>query len=96
MENTYYYHTKQNNNGRRATFAGVVENGTIKIGLAVCSNKDQFQKRIGRNISGNRARIAPISTVPIMNDVRAGVMFRRAAEILSTTNKDALVKLITR
>jgi hypothetical protein len=96
MNNTYYYHTKENSNGRRATFAGIVNNGAIQIGLSVCSKKDQFQKRIGRVISTNRAKSHPISTIPLVNDINTGLMFRRAAEILSNSNKNSLVKLVSK
>jgi len=93
--NTYYYHTKENDNGRRATFAGIVEEGEIKIGASVCSNKDQFQKRIGRAISENRANATPVVSVPLVDSVSPGLVFRKAAEILTRNNKGNFVKLVS-
>ena len=96
MNNTYYYHTKRNDNGRRGTFAGIVDSdsNTIKIGLSVCSAKDQFQKRIGRTISENRAEQQPITIIPLISETPVGLVFRKAATILNKEHKNKLVKLL--
>jgi len=91
---TFYYHTKENENGRRGTFAGVVEDNVIKIGLSVCSAKDQFQKRIGRSISENRASQKPVTLIPLAGELPNGLIFRRAVTILSKQNKNKLVNLL--
>jgi hypothetical protein len=96
MNNTYYYHTRSNDNGRRATFAGILNKATntIAIGLAVCSNRDQFQKRVGREISTVRAANHPLTIVPLVADIKPGIAFRKVAEIYCDNNKNDLVKLV--
>ena len=36
--------------GRRFTIAGVPDGNKLKIGMSICNPKDQFCKKIGRNI----------------------------------------------
>lgn len=38
------------------TVAGVVDGNELRIGLAKCSTKDQFSKKMGRRIAEGRAR----------------------------------------
>ncbi len=60
---TLYFHPtitkKKGKLRRRATVAGVVAEvegrPVIKIGVAVCSNKDQFVKKVGRAKAEGRA-----------------------------------------
>ena len=56
---TYYLHSKTDG-GRRFTVAGLVEQQkdcyVVNGGVALCSQKDQFIKRIGRDIASGRAR----------------------------------------
>ena len=56
---TYYLHSKTDG-GRRFTVAGLVEQQkdcyVVNGGVALCSGKDQFVKRIGRDIASGRAR----------------------------------------
>jgi len=41
--------------GRRFTICGLPDGDKLKIGLAICNPRDQFCKRIGRNIAEGRA-----------------------------------------
>ena len=50
---TYYLHSTAKS-GRRFTLAATVKDDNLLIGSALCSNKDQFCRRIGRNISEGR------------------------------------------
>jgi hypothetical protein len=56
---TIFFHTKPEKNKRRATFAGIIEGKIIKVGISVCSHKDNFQKKLGRIIAEGRARKNP-------------------------------------
>jgi len=40
----------------RFTVAGIVEDSTLKIGVALCSSRDKFQKKIGRSIAEGRIK----------------------------------------
>lgn len=65
---TYHFHVNPPTKGaQRATFTGVVENQTIKIGLATCSKKDQFDRKKGRLISTGRAITKPLFTINVEN-----------------------------
>lgn len=49
------------------------ESGPVAIGFAICSDKDNFSKKIGREISFKRANIALVSkrnTLPIKRNTR--------------------------
>lgn len=47
---------------RSFTLAAVIEGEKVKIGYAVCSENDNFNKVIGRQIAVSRAEKAPITT----------------------------------
>jgi len=60
---TLYNHCKDKQ-GRRFTVAAVVEDGLlnakVSLGIARCSSKDNFNKKIGRAIAEGRATKRPI------------------------------------
>jgi hypothetical protein len=61
MENkTMFFHTKPEKGKRRCTFAGVIDGQYIRVGIARCSRKDHFQKRLGRAIAEGRAKKTPV------------------------------------
>jgi hypothetical protein len=63
MVKTYFRHQNFNNKGiNRVTVAGFhfLPSNTLSIGISVCDEKDNFSRRIGRNISEGRARNKPI------------------------------------
>jgi len=41
--------------GKRATVAAYLKEGTVRIGVAICGRKDTFCRRVGRNIAIARA-----------------------------------------
>ena len=51
--------------GKRYTFSIVFndEDHTIKVGMAICNESDNFSKKIGRKISTERARNNPIYVI---------------------------------
>lgn len=51
--NVMYFHGKTAD-GYRYTIAGVVKDEDLHMGVAICSEKDQFSKKIGRKISTGR------------------------------------------
>ena len=48
------------NLNRSFTLAAVIKDGEIKIGYSVCSEKDNFNKQIGRQIALSRATNVPL------------------------------------
>lgn len=58
-----FYHTKPKPNVKRKTFAGIVNGKHLYIGLATCSLKDNFSKKIGRTIAEGRANRKPITSL---------------------------------
>jgi hypothetical protein len=57
MNNIFFTHKIKDYKGRKTTICGLLnEKGTeITYGVAVCSHKDQFNRRKGRLISQGRA-----------------------------------------
>jgi len=56
-----FIHSKDKE-GNKFTVAYSLENSILTIGLAICSHKDQFCKKIGRAIAGGRMIKNPLST----------------------------------
>lgn len=56
----FYKEVKVNYKGkeilRRQAYAGIIDNNTLRIGMAECSERDQFTKQKGRNIAIGRAK----------------------------------------
>jgi hypothetical protein len=60
MENkVMFFHTKPEKGKRRCTFAGIINGQSIRVGIASCSLKDHFIKKLGRTIAEGRARKSP-------------------------------------
>ena len=57
---------------KRFTFAVVFddESETIKFGMATCSENDNFSKKIGRELSLQRARTEPIHVITGFKGIR--------------------------
>ena len=53
MNNTLFYHGKTTD-GNRFTIAGKYEGDVLRLGISVCSKKDQFRKKLGRVRSQGR------------------------------------------
>lgn len=59
-EIVFLVHDKeQDKNNKRRTIAAIVANGVMKFGVATCGPKDQFCRKIGRQISVSRAEKTP-------------------------------------
>ena len=59
METKMIFHSQPNSpTGKRATIVGIVDDNKtrIDIGVALCSEKDNFQRKLGRIIAERRAR----------------------------------------
>jgi hypothetical protein len=57
----YIFHSKQNDQGRRVTVAGIQSQSKkeLSIGIAVCSPADNFDRKRGVVIASGRAKIKP-------------------------------------
>lgn len=79
--NAIYFRTKPQKGKKRVTIAGIIENNnTIKIGVAICSLKDQFTKIKGREVSAGRALVNPEQVIEIPEGktaIRAFVEFSK-------------------
>lgn len=77
MSQVVYYYTEvpvksgKKETKRRAVFAGLFddESNKLKIGLAQCSKKDQFVKKVGRVKATGRANGRPFAEVNLPNDL---------------------------
>ena len=50
---------------RRFTLVGIVDEEEVRIGLSTCSEKNQFNKKVGNKIAEHRAFKRPIKTMLI-------------------------------
>lgn len=64
MHQPFFFHRNQGYE-KKATFAGVInsEDNQLRIGLSVCSSKDNFCKKIGRLIAEGRAGKKPVTII---------------------------------
>lgn len=77
----YYSHTKTPL--PRITICSVLnkETNTLSFGVAFCSSKDRFVKKIGREISYKRALENPILTLPVTKDNVSKVRMQACEEL---------------
>lgn len=84
MENKplFFYSTvkvkhKEQEIERRVAYAGIVKDTYIHIGEAVCSEKDQFCKKLGRTIALGRANKHPLVKLDLSDrdDTKVGNIF---------------------
>lgn len=68
---------------RRVAYAGVIEDKTIRIAKASCSPKDQFIKKVGRELAAERALNEPITSVYFDENARPVSMFIETVKLLS-------------
>lgn len=75
MKKNYYMHPVVN--GTRFTVCGIynAETADMKIGIARCSGKDQFNKKIGRMISEGRANKSASHAFQIHPESSLGKVF---------------------
>ena len=86
MEKVLFTHKFHDNCGRRATVCGFFTDEQVRIGTAVCSHKDSFNKRIGRLISEGRARKNPDLVLEFSDSEPPGKFFVKQAEKIIKTN----------
>lgn len=73
MKNKYYFHgfkTVETPKGvmkRRVSIAALQQDNKLIIGVAQCSDKDQFKKELGRTISEGRALKKPTETIEFID-----------------------------
>jgi len=90
------YHHNVDENGRRYTLAAVpIDNEgvvVVKIGAAVCSDNDNFCKKIGRLIAGGRATVNPVTLVVIEDKEKyRDTVYSAFVEIDTQAKEDARV-----
>ena len=92
MNNIFFTHKIKDYKGRKTTICGLfTESGQIlkrrrlKIGISICSAKDQFSKRTGRLIAEGRAIKSPIFTIPVKKNTNIGETFITFANRLRNT-----------
>lgn len=67
----------------RLTVCGVLdeEANTLQFGFTVCSSKDRFEKKIGREISEKRALSNPIITVDVTKETTGETFMQIALDL---------------
>ena len=66
----------------RATVCTILKDNTLSVGYAICSKKDHFNKKTGRNIAFARALNKPYAVV----DVTDKNIHEATEEVLATIN----------
>jgi hypothetical protein len=70
--NHYYHYHYDRKSGKTFTISGIVLENTravvkpkyrMLMGVAACSKKDRFVKRVGRSIASGRAVVKPLASV---------------------------------
>ncbi len=83
-EEKLFFHTKKKSihknvfHKRNVTFAGIVHEDKVLIGLAECSEKDQFVKAKGRLIATGRANAKPCHILEIKPNTSISKQFVEA------------------
>lgn len=80
----YFTHAFYDIKGRRLTICGIANHDRMSFGVAACSKKDRFVKRIGRNIAYGRAMKKPIWSFIIPSDENFGKYFIKTAKTIYT------------
>ena len=60
-----YPESKLITNLPRVTICSILDGNSVRFGYATCSSRDSFKKRIGQNISRNRAIKCPFKVVEL-------------------------------
>ena len=82
-ESRHLFHYNSPESKRRLTVCGVVKNNQIHFGYTICSPKDAFTRKRGREIAVGRAIKRPIVTVPIIENQPLGKSFYRVATAIA-------------
>lgn len=59
MNRVFFMHGEADR-GNRYTLAAALNGDQLKVGLSICSSKDQFNRKKGRLIAAGRAEVRPI------------------------------------
>ena len=86
-QDVMYRHTKPNSRGKRSTFAAVMKDKVMHIGVAHCNPNDQFNRAIGRNIALSRANNSPITTIHVEHEERIKDTFHISCETILNIKK---------
>jgi hypothetical protein len=78
----YYLHTEPQSGRRRATLAAFIDNDKMVFGISICSEKDFFRKKRGREIAAARALKAPLASIPLEGKEYTGRQFSKFAQEL--------------
>lgn len=90
----YFRHCPKNWKGERLSICGYFCNNVLKIGIARCSKKDQFEKAKAREISTGRAQSAPIYIVETENPKAEFTKLYRIVEENFNNKKETYEKFL--
>lgn len=79
----------------RITICGVLDTETnvLSFGAAVCSSKDRFEKKVGRELAEKRALKCPLQQVAVTKDSISEIFITTAHAIEDRINKMHHLKL---
>ena len=66
----YYGYKTTGKKAKKVAITGIVQDDILFIGVAHCSNDDQFVKKTGRELSTGKAMLNPITTIQVYNPDR--------------------------
>lgn len=69
MRQEMFRHARDEQGMPQATLATIREGNVIYFGIALCSKKDVFSKKLGRMISMNRARKVQQTSLEVFNGI---------------------------
>lgn len=89
MERSVYFrHSVYAKNEARVTVAGVIVDGSLRLGVSRCSPRDQFSRKKGRVVAEARARVRPSRVLALPGDGKPlGKFFFEQAEDLILVQK---------
>jgi len=72
-----YLTLKVKNKEHKLTYAGIVKDNKLHVGEAMCSPKDEFNKKLGRTIALGRAVKHPLVKLDLSDkdDTKVGTIF---------------------
>jgi hypothetical protein len=87
---TMYFHSAPDAKRGRVTVAGVVVDGALRFGAAMCSHRDAFVKKHGRNMAAGRALSSKYAIQAVAldrkpNELSLGQWFKQMAIAISET-----------
>lgn len=74
MKKFYYLYSNPQKREKRITMVGFLNQNNLQIGLSECSEKDQFNKKLGRQIAEGRAQKNPTTVINIENKTQKEIL----------------------